>query len=275
LRNCKWDIGVNECTEAAYNMQDNLVQYNPSSQACIILRMAASLALDVIYCDDAVLVVNKAPGQLSQADATGDPDVLTLSRDWLADREGAARDAFLGLVHRLDRPASGLMVLARTSAAARNLSQQFRERTVAKRYLALVEGTATGIGTCVDYVQKDGRHVRIASPDAPNSQRAVLEWQSLAQEDGMSVVQVRLRTGRRHQIRVQLAHRGHPIVGDIRYGARRELDGQNLALHAYHLALEHPSTEIGMRWTVPPPSRWNDVLSGAHRTAINRLMAAA
>jgi tRNA pseudouridine32 synthase/23S rRNA pseudouridine746 synthase/23S rRNA pseudouridine1911/1915/1917 synthase len=274
LRKCKWDIYVNECTEAAYNMHDNLVQYNPSLQARLIL-MGFSSALDIVHCDDAVLVVNKAPGQLSQADATGDPDVLTLSRDWLADREGAARDAFLGLVHRLDRPASGLMVLARTSAAARNLSRQFRERTVTKRYLTLVEGMVAGIGTCVDYVRRDGRHMRIAAPEASDSQRAVLEWQSLAQHAGNSVLQVRLHTGRRHQIRVQLAHRGYPIVGDIRYGASQELDGQNLALHAYHLALEHPNTKIGMRWTAPPPSHWNDVLSGTHRTAIDRLMAAA
>lgn len=237
--------------------------------------MASSSALDVVYCDGAVLVVNKAPGQLSQADATGDPDVLTRGRDWLVDHEGAAQDAYLGLVHRLDRPASGLMVLARTSAVARNLSQQFRERTVTKRYLTLVEGTITGIGTCVDYVHKDGRHVRITSPDDSNSQRAVLEWQGLAQQDEISLLQIRLRTGRRHQIRVQLAHRGHAIVGDIRYGASQELDGQNLALHAYHLAIEHPSTKTGMRWTIPPPANWDAVLSGTHRAAIDRLMAAA
>mgnify|MGYP006266815753 CR=1 FL=1 len=237
--------------------------------------MPAAHALDVVYCDDVLLVVNKAPGQLAQADRTGDPDVHTLGRQWLADQKGAASDAFLGLVHRLDRPASGLMVLARTPEAADHLSRQFRERTVTKRYLALVEGTATGIGTMVDYVQKDGRHVQVVAPDAPGGQRAALKWQSLAQEGGISLMQVRLQTGRRHQIRVQLAHHGHPIVGDIRYGATRELDGKNLALHAYHLALEHPTAETGMRWQVSPPAAWTAALGEAHRAAIDRLLAAA
>lgn len=234
--------------------------------------MPAAHALDVVYCDDVLLVVNKAPGQLAQADRTGDLDVHTLGRRWLSEEKGAASDAFLGLVHRLDRPASGLMVLARTPDAAQHLSRQFRERTVTKRYLALVEGTVTGIGTMVDYVQKDGRHVQVVAPEAPGGQRAALEWQSLAQENGISLVQVRLQTGRRHQIRVQLAHHGHPIVGDLRYGATQELDGQNLALHAYHLALEHPTAETGMRWQVSPPENWTAALSKAHRAALDRLM---
>lgn len=237
--------------------------------------MSSSAALNVVYCDDALLVVNKAPGQLAQADRTEDPDVLTLGRQWLEREKGTAPDAYLGLVHRLDRPASGLMVLARTSEAAKHLSRQFRERTVTKRYLALVEGTAAGIGTLVDYVQKDGRHMRIVTPDEPDAQRAALEWQSLAQDAGLSLIQVRLRTGRRHQIRVQLAHHGHPIVGDLRYGATQELDGQNLALHAYHLALEHPTAETGMRWQVSPPESWTAALGEAHRSAIDRLMASA
>jgi len=267
----KWGNDANECIEAAYNMHDNLVRYNPPDS----VKPHMPAALNVVYCDDALLVVDKAPGQLAQADRTGDPDVLSLGREWLAEEKGAAPDAFLGLVHRLDRPASGLMVLARTSEAAQHLSRQFRERTVTKRYLALVEGTATGIGTMVDYVRKDGQHVQVVSPDAPGGQRAALEWQSLAQEGGISLMQVRLQTGRRHQIRVQLAHRGHPIVGDIRYGATQELDGKNLALHAYHLALEHPTAKTGMRWQVPPPAAWTAALGEAHRAAIDRLMAVA
>jgi tRNA pseudouridine32 synthase/23S rRNA pseudouridine746 synthase/23S rRNA pseudouridine1911/1915/1917 synthase len=237
--------------------------------------MSTRSSFDVVYCDDALLVVNKPPGVLAQADYTGDPDVLALGREWLAAHRGVPSDVFLGLVHRLDRPASGLMVLARTSDAARRLSQQFRERTVTKRYLALVEGTAVGVGACEDYVQRDGRQMYVASPDDPEAQRAVLEWQSLAQGGGTSLLQVRLRTGRRHQIRVQLAHRGHPIVGDLRYGAARELDGQHLALHAYHLAVEHPTTAKGMRWMAPVPDAWHDALHDAHRAAIDRLFATA
>ena len=233
--------------------------------------MKAHDALDVLHCDDTILVVNKSPGLLSQADRTGDPNVLSEAKAWLRSEQGAPADVYLGLVHRLDRPASGLMVLARTSRAARHLSRQFRERTVTKRYLALIEGEPTGIGTSTDYMAKGGRHVRVVAPEHPDGQRAQLAWQSLAQSRGISILQVRLQTGRRHQIRVQLAHGGHPIVGDFRYGATRELDGQNLALHAYQLALEHPSREVGVRWTARPPTSWNAVLDDTLRAALDRL----
>lgn len=233
--------------------------------------MDARVTLEVLHCDDELLAVYKPPGLLSQADRTGDPDVLSLSKAWLRERLGVSGDVYLGLVHRLDRPASGIMVLARTPAAARDLSCQFRERTVSKRYLALVEGTVTGIGTCIDYLARDGRHVRVVPHDHPAGQRAELAWQSLAQRGGRSMLQVRLQTGRRHQIRVQLAHRGHPIVGDVRYGATHELDGQNVALHAYRLALEHPSGACGMRWTRRPPASWNAVLDDTLQSALGRL----
>lgn len=234
--------------------------------------METRAALDVLHDDEVLLVVNKPPGLLSQADRTGDPDVLTLGKAWLQQKDEAPAEPFLGLVHRLDRPASGLMVLARTPAAARDLSRQFRERTVTKHYLALVEGTRTGIGTCTDYLAKDGRSVRVVAPEHPSGRRAELAWQSLAQSGGLSLLQVRLQTGRRHQIRAQLAHAGHPIVGDMRYGATRELDGRNLALHAYELALEHPTERVGMRWTARPPTSWDDALDDTLRTALNRLL---
>jgi len=233
--------------------------------------MSTRSSLDVVYCDDALLVVNKPPGVLSQADATGDPDVLALAKAWLAHEQNTPPDPFLGLVHRLDRPASGLMVLARTSDAARHLSRQFRERTVTKRYLALVEGPLSGVGRREDYLLRDGRHMRVGSPQHADAQRAVLEWQSMGPGD-TSLVQVRLHTGRRHQIRVQLAHHGHPILGDFRYGATTELDGRNLALHAYHLAVDHPAREQGMRWVVRPPACWEDALHEPHRTALDRLI---
>lgn len=233
--------------------------------------METSDSFKVLHCDDAVLVVNKPPGLLAQADRTGDPDVVSMGKAWLQSERGETPDSYLGLVHRLDRPASGLMVLARQSDAAAHLSRQFRERTVTKRYLALVEGTMTGLGTCTGYLAKDGRHVRVVGPEHPAGRRAVLTWQSLAQHEGLSLLQVRLQTGRRHQIRVQLADRNHPITGDFRYGATRELDGKHLALHAYHLALEHPTEKVGMRWTAPPPAAWDAVLDEAHHTALRRL----
>lgn len=224
--------------------------------------------MDVVHQDRHLLVVNKPPGLLAQADRTGDPDVLSLGKAYLkahAEKEGAV---YLGLVHRLDRPASGLMVLARTSKAARRLSKQFRERLPEKRYLAIVEGRCEGWDTCTDFLVKENRQVRVVQAEHPGAKYAELTWQALARAEGLSLLLVRLKTGRPHQIRVQLATRGFPILGDLRYGAAREMDGRNLALHAYHLRLEHPVRRKGVAWTVPPPEAWG----GRFREGIARLL---
>lgn len=230
------------------------------------------MKLPISYQDEHLVVVEKPPGLLAQADRTGDPDVVRILKERYG-AEGAARP-FIGLVHRLDRPASGLMVLGRTSEAARHLSAQFRERTVDKRYLAIVDGALAGLGTWTDYLVKENRSVRTVRPDHPDGKRAELSWQALAQSEGRSLLQVRLHTGRAHQIRVQCARRGHPILGDFRYGATRELDGQNLALHGYLLAVEHPATHRGMRWRAAPPAAWDPALNPPFRTAIQRLHTA-
>ena len=197
----------------------------------------------LLYLDNHLFVVDKPPGLLAQADATGDPDLQSLGKEYLKERFDKPGNVFLGLVHRLDRPASGVMVLARTSKAAARLSEQFRARTPEN-------------GRAVDHLQKQDRHVRVVPAGTPGAKRAVLQWKSLADVGGRSLVEVRLETGRAHQIRVQLAHRGHPLVGDIRYGATQELDGRNLGLHAYALAVDHPTRRERMAWIAPPPATW-------------------
>ncbi|PEN13977.1 RNA pseudouridine synthase [Longibacter salinarum] len=223
---------------------------------------------DVLYDDEALLVVNKPAGLLSQADHTGDVDLVTAAKRWLRDARDAGSDPFVGLVHRLDRPASGVMVLARTSDAARDLSNQFQDRLVEKRYLAIVEGRMTGMGTCTDYIAKIDREPTLVGPDHPEGKRAILRWQTLAPGDSVSVVQVQLETGRPHQIRLQLSNEGHPILGDFRHGGSRELDGKNLALHQVLLRVEHPDTYRMMTWAVSPPASWNHVLSSDQAAAI-------
>ncbi|MGI9175912.1 MAG: RluA family pseudouridine synthase [Rhodothermales bacterium] len=214
------------------------------------------MTLDVRYLDNHLLVINKPAGVLVQEDHTGDPDLLSIGKAYLKERFDKPGNVFLGLVHRLDRPASGVMVFARTSKAASRLSQAFRERTPEKRYLALVEGRAVGGGTLVDHLVKEDRQVRIVRPDYPKAQRAELTWRALEERKGLTLVEVKLKTGRPHQIRVQLAHLGFPILGDLRYDARRELDGRNLALHCYCLGLEHPTQKEWMAWEAPPPATW-------------------
>lgn len=225
--------------------------------------------LDILYLDNHLLVVCKPAGLLAQADATGDPDLLSLGKDYLKAHFHKPGNVYLGLVHRLDRPASGVMVFARTSKAAARLSEQFRARTPEKRYLAMVEGTCTGSGERVDYLAKTDQQVRIVSPSHPQAQRAELAWRGVAARGGRSLVEVELRTGRPHQVRLQLATMGFPIVGDFRYGATRELDGRNLALHCYRLAIDHPTRQERMTWMAPPPASWGDLF----RPEIERLLS--
>ncbi len=231
--------------------------------------------MNVLYLDNHLLVVSKPPGLLSQADRTGDADVLSRGKDYLRRERGKAGGVYLGLVHRLDRPASGVMVLARTSKAARRLGRQFREREVGKRYLALVEGVPKGWGTRTDYLVKERPRVRVVSAEHPDAKRAELAWQRLADDGRHSLLMIRPQTGRPHQIRVQMAAQGHPLVGDPRYGARGELDGRTLALHAYHLRIEHPTRREGMAFTTLPPEAWSgsQAWSGRFEEAVRQVLS--
>jgi RluA family pseudouridine synthase len=212
---------------------------------------------DILYIDNHMLVVNKPPGLLSQADRTGDPDLLSQARQYLKQTFNKPGNVFAGLVHRLDRPASGVLVLARTSKAAARLSEQFRNATALKKYLALVQGRVSGSGTCRDYLLKDEQQrVRIVSPDHAGARAAELDWRAVAFGPHESLLEIILKTGRSHQIRVQLAASGMPIVGDLRYGAHVRFDGQNLALHCCCLGLAHPVRKIPMRWMAAPPPTW-------------------
>ena len=233
------------------------------------------MEFDVIYLDNHLLVVHKPAGLLVQEDRTGDPDLLTLGKAFLKEEFDKPGNVFLGLVHRLDRPVSGVMVLARTSKAASRLSDQFRRRAPDKRYFALVEGRLEGQGTREDYLAKIDRHVRIVKQGHPKGKRAELRWQALAterrKEGNVSLVEIELVTGRAHQVRVQLAALGHPILGDLRYGATREFDGRNLALHSYRLEVEHPTKREPMAFAAMPPATWQGYFDETVRDLVHAL----
>lgn len=202
-----------------------------------------------------MLALCKPAGVLSQADRTGEPDVITLVGAWLKEKYSKPGNVYVGLVHRLDKPVSGAMVLARTSKAARRMSVAFKSRTVKKKYVAVVEGHMTGNGTMEDYLRKVTRPVR-AVVDRQHGKYAQLHWQALTHVGGHTVVVVDLITGRPHQIRCQFAHRGFPLAGDERYGARHALAGIPLALHCRTLALPHPVRRDTLEISAPLPQSW-------------------
>lgn len=212
------------------------------------------LAMQILHFDNHLLVVVKPAGVLSQADKTGDLDLLTLGKAFIKKEFNKPGNVFLGLVHRLDRPVSGVMVFARTSKAADRLSKAFRERNVQKRYIAIVEGELVGTGRCVDWLVKEEGRVRVVDSSYPKAKRAELIWTAVESDKNQTLVEVELMTGRPHQIRVQLSNLGYPILGDFRYGANQTFDGRNLALHAYGLVFEHPVQREPLTFRVPPPN---------------------
>jgi 23S rRNA pseudouridine1911/1915/1917 synthase len=211
----------------------------------------------VFYTDNHLLVLYKPAGLLTQGDETGAPNLLDLGKDWVKVRFRKPGDVFLGLVHRLDRPVAGVMVFARTSKAAARLSAQIRSRQMQKRYLAVVEGRPEPVAGClVHHILRNGKSCAVVSPEVPQGREAHLSYRVIGSAGRRSLVEVGLETGRRHQIRLQMAHIGCPIVGDARYGAARPLPARQIALFAREIAFEHPTRREAVSFIAPLPAGW-------------------
>ncbi len=215
---------------------------------------------EILYEDNHLLGVVKPAGLLSQGDQTGDPCLVDLVRDYLRRRYDKPGQVFVGLIHRLDRPVSGVMVLARTSKAAQRLSEQVRTRRVRKVYHAVVEGRPDpSSGELRQHLLKraERRRVLLLDDAVEGSREAALRYRTLESAPGFTLLEVELLTGRSHQIRAQLAGLGHPIVGDLRYGSSIAPGAQGaLALRAQRLELEHPIRAERLCWEAPPPDAW-------------------
>ncbi|MDA0744929.1 MAG: RNA pseudouridine synthase [bacterium] len=211
-------------------------------------------ALQVLYVDNHLLAVHKPSGVLVQGDRTGDRTLLEHAKAYVKVAFNKPGNVFLGLVHRLDRPTSGVVVFARTSKAASRLSEQFRSRQVKKVYWALVEGRTAPEGKLVDRVVRNGPTSQIS--DGPDGQEAALSFRCLGYHNGVSWVEVDLQTGRHHQIRVQFAHQGHPVLGDFRYGSKTPVPGQALGLLARSLTLIHPTQKETLMFQAEPEAFW-------------------
>ncbi|MCU0587967.1 MAG: RNA pseudouridine synthase [Syntrophobacteraceae bacterium] len=212
----------------------------------------------VFYLDNHLLALYKPAGLLVQGDGTRDPCLLDLAREWIKTRYGKPGRVFLGIVHRLDRPVAGALLLARTSKAAARLSEQFRAGSVDKRYLAVVEGRmGQPAGRLVHRLERrENRSSRVLSVGDTAGQEARLSYRVVDASETGSLVEVHLETGRRHQIRAQLAHIGHPIVGDLRYGAATPLPQAQIALLARELTVQHPTRQTTLTFRCPIPRDW-------------------
>lgn len=228
--------------------------------------------LSVIYTDNHLLVVDKPAGIATMGAA---PDTDTIARQaalYLQQKYNKPGKAFVGVVSRIDRLVSGVLVLARTSKAASRISEQLRQQKVGKFYLAIVEGrwsptvdatgnsSAAGAGVeIVDWVAKDERaqRMRVVDPSHPAAQQARLRVQPLARSGERSLLKIELLSGRKHQIRLQLAEHGTPVWGDRKYGARsRFVKPHAIALHCQQLTLSHPTLKRLMVFQASPAAHW-------------------
>jgi RluA family pseudouridine synthase len=221
--------------------------------------------LDILHLDRACLAVVKPGGLLTQA-PLGIDSLQRRVEAYLAAQQEHPGKVYLGIVHRLDRPVSGVILFARNVRAARRLSEQFQGRLVRKTYLALVEGRPTpDAGEWTDFLAKVDGEARsvVVPPGDPAGRLAILRYRVRQHLEGCALLQIELETGRTHQIRVQCARRGHPLVGDTLYGAQRLFGPPSddprqrlIALHAAQLTFRHPITRQFLTLTAPLPAPW-------------------
>ena len=211
----------------------------------------------VFYADNHLLVVYKPAGLIMQRDHKNKANLLDLAKQWIKTRYDKPGNAFAGLVHRLDGPVAGVAVVARTSKGASRLSAQIRNGSVEKSYLAVVEGRPPhDSGRMENHLVRHGRYSRIVTEQDPKSSHASLAYRCIASRGKTSLLEIDLETGRRHQIRVQLAGIGCPIVGDVAYGAARALIYGRIALLARRIAFLHPTRKEHMAFVAPVPQGW-------------------
>jgi 23S rRNA pseudouridine1911/1915/1917 synthase len=225
-----------------------------------ISRMAKVAALEVLYEDNHLLIVNKPAGLATQGVTAGTASVVTRAKEYIKRKYKKPGNVFIGVVSRLDAAVSGALVLARTSKAADRLTKQFQSGQVEKYYYALVPGSPNpAAGELSHWLLKSDRERRmtIVPPRTRGAQHARLTYRILRETKQGTLLEVRLLTGRKHQIRVQLAEIGCVILGDRKYGNRSSFaDGAAIALHCVRLALEHPTTKVRIEATAPLPKYW-------------------
>lgn len=206
--------------------------------------------LNILYEDNHIIVVEKMPNILSQSDITKDMDLLTMVKSYIKEKYNKPGNVYLGLVHRLDRPVGGLMVFAKTSKAAKRLSEQIKNKEFSKYYLAIIDNNIKeDNGVFKDKLKKLDNGNTIISDDGKES---ILEYSVLDRKDNKTLVKINLLTGRHHQIRVQFSSRGYPLVGDQRYNKQ---DKKPICLYAYKICFNHPTTKKRLEFSKLPDKK--------------------
>jgi len=212
--------------------------------------------MEVIYEDNHIIIVNKQCGEIVQGDRTGDQPLVETLKQWIKNKYNKPGNVFCGVTHRIDRPTSGLVVFARTSKGLSRMNELFRKGEVHKTYWAIVKNRPPKQNdTLIDYltsVEKNNK-TYVVKPDTAGAQKAILKYSVIAQSNNYYLLEIDLLTGRKHQIRAQLAHIGCPIKGDLKYGAPRSNPDGGISLQSHRIQFIHPVSKMEIDVTAPVP----------------------
>lgn len=220
--------------------------------------------MKVVYEDNHIIIVNKRSGEIVQGDKTGDKPLSDIVKEYIKEKYNKPGNVFLGVVHRLDRPVSGLVVFAKTSKALSRLNDMFRTGDVHKTYWAITKRRDIAPeGTLTDWLTRNERQNKSYAHDreVAGAKKAILKYKVRSVSDNYMLLEVTLLTGRHHQIRCQLAHMGCPIKGDLKYGAPRSNPDGSISLHSRHVEFVHPVSkeQICVEAEVPADRLWQEI----------------
>ena len=218
--------------------------------------------LQILFEDNHLIIVNKRAGDITQGDKTGDKPLSEVVKEYIKNKYNKPGDVFLGVVHRLDRPTSGVIIFARTSKSLERLNKMLRDKTIHKTYWAVVKNYPKKVkNTLINYLKKNPKNNKSTaySKEIQGSKKAILHYTVLKKLDNYSLIEIDLETGRHHQIRAQLAYIGSPIKGDLKYGFDRSNKDGSIHLHARKIKFTHPVSKEPINITAPTPKEviWN------------------
>ena len=212
--------------------------------------------LEILFEDNHLLIINKKCGELCQSDKTNDETILDKAKNYLKTKYNKKGKVFLGLNHRIDRPTSGIVILSKTSKSLTRMNESFKKKKVSKVYWAIVNLFNKKNGEIVNFLKKNKQQNKsyIVNSEIKGSKHAMLRYTKLLDLNKYSLLEIKLLTGRHHQIRAQLSNIGFPVKGDLKYGFPRSNKDKGIHLHAREVEFIHPTTKKNIKIKAPPPS---------------------